>query len=160
MIALAAVGIFIQGALRGSFLLYAPGVYGLIIVDTTYVVLNLYQKKGVTKQMQKLYGMNDWGIYVPHDEVLNGTLKRNKLEEAGYSLIHPLDGELYMDATGEYIKAKEPFWFLPIQQPSLFETFYESMKDIENEVTPLYPEVFFDIAVEERLCRANVVCGE
>lgn len=110
--------------------------------------------------MRKLYGMNEWGICVPHAEVLNGPLARKELEEAGYSLIHPLDGELYMDATGKYIEAKEPFWFLPIQQPTLFGSVYTCMDDIKAEVEPLYPEVFSNIAVEKRLCRANVVCGE
>lgn len=111
--------------------------------------------------MQKLNAMNDWGIYVSHDEVLNGTLDRSKLEEAGYQLCHPQQsGCIYFDAPGSYLETEAPFWFLPIQQPSLFDSFYTCMEDIEAEVKPLYPDVFFDIAVEERLCKANVVCVE
>lgn len=110
--------------------------------------------------MQKLYAMNDWGIYVSHDEVLNGTLERSKLEEAGYVLLHPIAGCIYMDDTGEYVEATSPFWFLSIQQPALFDSFYTCMDDIKAEVEPLYPEVFFDFNVSERLCRANVVCAE
>ena len=110
--------------------------------------------------MQKLYAMNDWGIYVSHDEVLNGSLDRAKLEEAGYQLIHPQSGCVYFDDSGEYLETKKAFWFLPIQQPALFDTVYESIADIKAEVEPLYPEVFYNLNVSERLCRTNVVCAE
>lgn len=108
----------------------------------------------------KMNAMNDWGIFVSHDEVLNGTLERSKLEEAGYELIHPYSGSIYFDDSGEYLETNKSFWFLPIQQPALFDTFYESIDDIKAEVEPLYPEVFYNLNVSERLCRANVVCAE
>lgn len=107
--------------------------------------------------MQNLHAMNDWGIYVSHEEVLNGTLDRAKLEEAGFQLIHPIAGCVYMDDYGEYFESNKPFWFLPIQQPALFDSFYESIEDVKAEVEPLYPEAFKPISVAERLCRANVV---
>lgn len=110
--------------------------------------------------MKNLHAMNDWGIYVPHQEVLNGTLDRAKLEEAGYQLIHPIAGCVYMDNSGEYLESNEPFWFLPIEQPGLFDSFYEDMEDIVAEVEPLYPEVFEHVLVNDRLCRANVVWSE
>lgn len=110
--------------------------------------------------MQKFHAMNDWGIFVSHDEVLNGTFERSKLEEAGYELIHPYSGSIYFDDSGEYLESDKPFWFLPIQQPALFDTFYESIDDIKAEVEPLYPEVFYNLNVAERLVRANVVWAE
>lgn len=110
--------------------------------------------------MQKFHAMNDWGIFVSHDEVINGTFDRAKLEEAGYELIHPYSGCIYFDDSGDYLETDKPFWFLPIQQPALFDTFYESIEDIAAEVEPLYPEVFFNLNVAERLCKANVVWTE
>lgn len=110
--------------------------------------------------MQTLHAMNDWGIYASHEAVVNGTLDRAKLEEADFQLIHPIAGCVYMDESGEYLESDKPFWFLPIQQPALFESFYESIEDIEAEVEPLYPEMFKSIDVAGRLCRANVVWTE
>ena len=110
--------------------------------------------------MLKFHAMNDWGIFVSNDEVLNGTVERSKLEEAEYKLIHPYDGFIYFDNSGEYLKADKPFWFLPIQQPALFESFYEGLDDIAAEVEPLYPEVFFTLSVAERLCKANITSIE
>ncbi len=110
--------------------------------------------------MQNFHAMNDWGIFVSHDEVLNGTLDRIRLEEAGYELIHPYSGCIYFDVSGDYLVTDKPFWFLPIQQPALFDSFYESIEDIEAEVEPLYPEVFSSLDVAERLVRANVVWTE
>lgn len=110
--------------------------------------------------MQGLYATNDWGIFVSHDEVLNGTLNQKQLEDAGYKLINPVCGDIYFDDSGEYLQTDKPFWFLPIEQGGLFEAPYEDMNDIEAEVTPLYPEVFYNLNVAERLCRLNMVCGK
>lgn len=107
--------------------------------------------------MKNLHAMNDWGIYVSHDEVLNGTLDRSKLEKAGYELIHPHSGCVYFNVSNEYLEIDKPFWFLPIHQPGLLGSFYESIDDIAEEVEPLYPEVFHNLSVAERLVRANVV---
>lgn len=110
--------------------------------------------------MKKFHAMNDWGIFASHDEVLNGTLDSTKLKEAGYELIHPYSCCIYFDASGEYLETDKPFWFLPIQQPGLFDTVYTGIEDIAAEVEPLYPEVFFNLNVAERLCRANAVWTE
>lgn len=107
-----------------------------------------------------LHAMNDWGIYISNEEVTNGTLDRTKLEEADFQLIHPISGCIYFNNSGDYLKTDKPFWFLPIQQPGLFDTFYEGIEDIVAEVEPLYPEAFFNLNVAKRLCKANVVWTE
>lgn len=110
--------------------------------------------------MQKLNAMNDWGIYVSHTEVLNGAFDRSKLEEAGYELFYPNAGCIYFMVSNESFEIDKPFWFLPIQQPALLGSFYESIDDVAAEVEPLYPEVFNNLSVAERLVRASIVWTE
>lgn len=104
--------------------------------------------------MKKIYGLNGWGIYVPHEEVLNGPLDRSKLEAAGYTLVYPRLGFLYFEDTGESYKTVKPFWFLPIKNP------HTNIDEITAEVTRLYPEVFYELNVAERLAMANMVVTE
>jgi hypothetical protein len=108
----------------------------------------LHAKKGEKMKLKSR------GIYVSHDDVLNGTLDRSKLEAAGYTLMYPISGYLYFEDTGESYETVKPFWFLPIQNP------YNSPDKVAAEVTRLYPEVFYELNVAERLVRANMVVAD
>lgn len=105
--------------------------------------------------METLLAMNDWGIYLdPKDKPKE--ISDDRMEEAGFYLLHPAyRGSIYFDFSGNYIDAEADFWFLPISQPGLFDSPYESMNDIRAEVEPELPELFSKMNVEEMLVKVN-----
>lgn len=108
--------------------------------------------------MKKLYALNDWGIHIGQGEVASGLVTTDEIVEAGGMQINPVAGEVYYDGSGEYVIPQMPFWFIPIQQPGLFEAPYEGIEDIEAELTDLLPDALLaKCPIRDRLCRANVV---
>lgn len=107
--------------------------------------------------MERMYAICLWGICVPHDEVLNGSLDRNKLEAAGYRFLNPVSGFLTFYESGDTINAAKPFWFLPTSPTGFFEPYKDGIADVITSVTAVYPEVFYNLNVAERLCKVNIV---
>ena len=108
--------------------------------------------------MKKLYALNDWGIHISQEEVDAGLITADEVVEAGGMQVNPIAGEIYYDGSGEYVIAQKPFWFIPIQQPGLYEAPYEGVEDIEAELDGLLPAALLaKCPICDRLCRANVV---
>lgn len=108
--------------------------------------------------MKKLFAMNDWGIHISQAEVDVGLVTVEQIKEAGGMLVNPIAGDIYFDESGNHEIPQAPFWFVPVQQPGLYEAPYEVIEDIEAELEGALPDALLARGlICERLCRANVV---
>ena len=111
----------------------------------------------------KMNAMKDWGIIILNEDVVAGKVSKEELESADFTLVQPVAGTgyIYQDSTGEYIDVDDqPFWFLPIQQPGLFDAPYEDIQDIKREVASVAPWFDEQWDVEDQLCLINCVFQE
>lgn len=110
--------------------------------------------------MNKFYAVNDWGLVV--DEIPENYTEE-QFKDAGFVRINPVpdaNNSIYYDASGEWTTPRAPFWFLPIEQPGLYEAPYNDSDDIQHELWSVFPAFAEEFDCEPLLAKVNVVGGE